>query len=196
MPAKKPEVKIEKLEREYVIPLRRRYKYAVRYKKTPKAVKAVKEFLVKHMKIYDRDLKKIKIDKFLNEYLWFNGIKNPPHKVKVKVIKQGDIVNVELIDYPTKLKFKKAREEKQSKDSKEIVEKKKTLMQKVKEPKEAKPEDKDKDGVKDKTDEKEKIKAGEETANQQAKAQAKQMKQSTGGKTKEPKRPVRQALQK
>ena len=39
------------LEREYVIPLRARYQHVARYKKTPKAIKTVKEFLVKHMKI-------------------------------------------------------------------------------------------------------------------------------------------------
>ena len=191
--------KVEKLEKEYVIPLRARYQHVARYKKTPKAVKTVKEFLVRHMKIYDRDLKKIKIDKYLNEYLWFNGIKNPPHKVKVKAIKEGEFVRVELIDYPNNLKFKKLREEKAEKTAKEIVDKNKTLMQKMKESKGASGEkstDENKDGVDDKVGEKEKIKSVEEAGQKLQEQSAKQMKHTTKTKAKEPKRPVRQALQK
>ena len=109
------------LEREYVIPLRARYQHVARYKKTPKAIKTVKEFLVKHMKIYDRDLNKIKIDKYLNEFLWARGIKNPPHKVKVKAIKNGETVKVELVEFSTKLKFKKARAEKAEKAVAEYI---------------------------------------------------------------------------
>ena len=61
--AKKTEPKTEKIEREYIIPLRARGKAVPRYKKTPKAIKTIKEFLARHMKIKDRDLSKIKIDK-------------------------------------------------------------------------------------------------------------------------------------
>jgi large subunit ribosomal protein L31e len=109
--AKKEETK-EKIEREYVIPLREKCRPVPRYKKTNKAVKSVKEFLARHMKIRDRDLDKIKLDIHLNEFLWARGIKNPPHKVKVKAIKEDDIVRVDLAEYPEKLKFKKLRLEK------------------------------------------------------------------------------------
>lgn len=125
--------KTNKIEREYVIPLREKVRVVPRYKKTNKAVKTVKEFLVKHMRIYDRDLKKIKIDRFLNEYLWFRGIRSPPHKVKVKAIKEGDIVKVELAEMPDKLKFKKAREEKREKKATEILEESKSALEKAKE---------------------------------------------------------------
>src|SRR3989344_7697407 len=74
------------------------------------------------MKIRDRDLRKIKLDKYVNEELWFRGIKNPPAKIKVKAVKEKDIVRVELFEMPETLKYKKAREEK----SKEKSEKKKT----------------------------------------------------------------------
>ncbi len=204
----------EKIEREYTIPLRARVKKAVRYKKTPKAIKTVKEFLVKHMQIRDRDLNKIKLDRFVNEFLWARGIKNPPHQIKIKAIREKGIVSVSLVDYPTKLKFKKAREEKQEKEGLASVKDKRTMMQKMKDSGTAKPKednlkvtskketqktedkDKDKDGVADKKEIKEKQKSVAEAGQElQAKA-AKQMKQSKGGKTKEPKRPVRQALQK
>lgn len=130
--AKKEEIKKDKIEREYVIPLREKCRPVARYKKTNKAVKSVKEFLARHMKIRDRDLNKIKLDIHLNEFLWARGIKNPPHKVKVKAVKEGGKVNVELVDYPTNLKFKKARLEKRESTAKENLEKNKTLMEKAK----------------------------------------------------------------
>ena len=61
------EIKTEKLEREYIIPLRREINKVPRYRKTEKAIKAIKKFLARHMKIRDRDLNKIKIDRYLNE---------------------------------------------------------------------------------------------------------------------------------
>jgi len=123
--AKKTEVKTEKLEREYVIPLRHRWRIVPRYQRTNKAVRTVREFLVRHMKIRDRDLDKIRIDRLLNEALWGRGIKNPPSKIKVKAVKEGDIVRVELAEPSDKFKFKKLREEKLESSAKEIAKKKK-----------------------------------------------------------------------
>jgi len=116
---------IEKIEREYTIPLREKVRSTVIYKKTPKAIKSVKEFVARHMRVQDRDLKKVKLDKFLNEFLWFRGIRNPPHKIKVKVVKEGDVVRVYPLNLPKKLDFKKKREEKKSKEQKKIGDKKK-----------------------------------------------------------------------
>lgn len=127
------EKETKNIEKEYVISLREKCRSVPRYKKTNKAVKTVKEFLARHMKIGDRDLNKIKLDIHLNEFLWARGIKNPPHKVKVKAIKEGDIVKAELVDYPNKLKFKKARLEKRESTAKEKMEKNKSLMEKAKE---------------------------------------------------------------
>ncbi len=53
-----------------------------RWKKTKKAVTALRQFLSKHMKSDN-----IKLGKELNQYLWKHGIKNPPHHVKVNVSK-------------------------------------------------------------------------------------------------------------
>jgi len=189
---------IPKIEREYVIPLRRRFRHVPSYKKTPKAVKTIKEFLVRHMKIYDRDLKKIKIDKYLNEALWFRGIKNPPHKIKVKAIKEGEIVRVELVEFSDKLKFKKLRHEKIKKQAVEAKESKKGLMQKAKEslkPSE-KSEDKDNDGVEDQKEIKEKQEAVKEAGAKLEKQMAKKVKHSSGGKVKQKTQPVRKSLAK
>jgi large subunit ribosomal protein L31e len=144
MADKKPET--NKLEREYTIPLRARWSIVPSYKRANKAIKTIKEFLVKHMKIRDRDLDKIKVDKFLNEAIWARGIKHPPSKIKVKAIKEGDIVRVEAADLHDKLKFKKLREEKIKLKGEST--KKKPKAEEV-------PADKDKDGVEDKKEEKE-----------------------------------------
>ena len=193
--AKKTEIKTENLEREYIIPLREKCRPVPRYKKTPKAVKTVKEFLVRHMKIRDRDLRKIKLDKQLNEALWFRGIKKPPIKVKVKVKKEGEIVRAELADLPNKLKFKKLREEKRENKAKKILEKKKTLMEKAKETMQ-KPKEEVAIEEGKKEEEKEKKAAVVEAGKRMEKESAKQMKHQTGGKTKQPKHQVRKALAK
>jgi large subunit ribosomal protein L31e len=170
-----------KLEREYVIPLRKEWMKVPRYRKTNKAVKAVKEFLVRHMKIRDKDLNKIKVDKFVNEFLWARGVKNPPSKVKVKAIKDGDVVRVELVEMPTKLKFKKLREEKLESSAKEIAKKKKSEKAEEK----TEDGDKNKDGVEDKKEVEEKKEAVVEAGEKLQKEIAKKEKHMT--KTQTPK---------
>ncbi len=206
--AKKTETKIEKLEREYVIPLREKIRVVPRYKKTNKAVKTVKEFLVKHMKIRDRDLNKIKIDTYLNEALWFRGIRKPPHKIKVKAVKEGEIVHVELADMPKKLKFKKAREERRLQKAKEILEGKKSKIEKSKETVEKPEEEKQTEEKKIDTlypkghekgiNEKEKKSAVVEAGTKMEKAAAQKAKHATqaAGKKTQQKHQVRKALAK
>jgi len=165
---KKEEKKVEAPKKEegkvYVIPLREKCRVVPRYKKTNKAIKSVKEFLARHMKVRDRDLNKVRLDSYLNEFLWARGIKNPPHKVKVRAIKEGDLVRVELVDFPKKLANKKAQAEKLDKAAKDVVKKKK-----AEEKKEEKPEEK-------KEEEKEKKAAVVEAGAEMEKAAAKQMK--------------------
>jgi large subunit ribosomal protein L31e len=127
------ETKSDRIEREYVIPLRPEWRKVARYKKTNKAVKAVKEFLVRHMKIRDRDLNKVKVDKLLNEVLWSRGIRHPPTKIKVKAVKENGIVTAELYDMPEALKFKKARFDKRDEKARAVAESKKSTMEKLKE---------------------------------------------------------------
>lgn len=189
--AKKEEPKKPEVAREYVIPLREKCRVVPRYKKTPKAVKTVKEFLVRHMKIRDKDLNKIKLDKYVNEVLWARGIKKPPIKIKVKAIKDGENIRVELVDYPEKLKFKKARAEKLEKTAEE---KKKEIEAKKKADAEAqKPVEKTEE---EKKEEKEKAASGAEATAKMEKAAAKTQKHVAGGKTKEPKHQQRKALAK
>ena len=200
---------MEKLEREYIIPLRAEWAKVPRYKRANKAIKAIKEFLVRHMKIRDRDLKKIKIDTYLNEEVWFRGIKKPPAKIKVKAIKIGDEVRVELVDYADKLKFKKLRQEKIEKEAKAIVESKKKTLDKMKEAtqkvKKEEPEATEEEktaplGVPQSTEsrgkEKEKKASVIEAGEKMQKEAAKKAKHEVVKSAKQPKRPVRQSLKK
>ena len=195
----KKEIKTETIEREYIIPLREKGRSVPRYKKTPKAIKTVKEFLARHMKIRDRDLNKIKLDRFVNEALWYRGIKKPPSKIKVKAIKSEDIVRVELVDIPERLRYKKAREDKIEAKAKELLEKRKSMMQKAKESftgKTGGEQPAPTQTEEEKKEEKEKAKAGAEAGEKIRKAAAKTAKHQAGGKTKQPKRQQRKALAK
>lgn len=73
------------LEREYNVPLRKGWLKAPRYKRSKKAVTVLKQFLEKHMKSDD-----VKLGMHVNQHIWKHGIKNPPHHVKVKVVKFDD----------------------------------------------------------------------------------------------------------
>jgi len=98
------------LEREYIVPLRAGWLKAQKYKRANRAVKELKIFLVKHMKVYDRDLRKIKVDILLNNEIRFKGMKKPLHKIKVKAIKydNGD-VEAKLFELPKHLEFEVAK---------------------------------------------------------------------------------------
>lgn len=162
---KKTDNQLGKIEREYVIPLRGKYQHVPRYKKTPKAIKEIKVFLVKHMRVRDRDLNKIKLDGFINEFMWARGIKNPQPKIKVKAVKdeKTGIVKAELVDLPNKLKFKKVRAEKLSQEAQKAAEKNKKEVKGAEVPAETdekeKPEEK---VVKEKKEEKPKEEKKEE----------------------------------
>lgn len=170
------ETKSNKIEREHIIPLRHSVNKVPRYKRTNKAIRTIKEFLARHMKVEDRDLGKVKLDKHLNEFVWFRGIKSPPSKVHVKVVKENGVVTAELAELPGKLKFKKERLEKREKKAEESGKKKKSLVQKaqaqMQEPATTTEEEK-------KEDEKEKKAAVVESGQAVEKAAAKQAKHET-----------------
>lgn len=86
------------LERTYTIPLRREWLKSPRHRRSKRAVNAVKAFLKRHMKA---ELENIRIGKYLNLELWKHGIKNPPSKVRVSVVKDDKgIVKAELVGAP------------------------------------------------------------------------------------------------
>lgn len=110
-----PETKSSALEREYIVPLRRHWLNVPKYERTGKAIKALKNFIAKHMKVIDRDVKKVKLDVYFNNELWFRGRAHPPSKVKVKARKEGDVVHVSFVETPQHIKFLQAKHEKRHK---------------------------------------------------------------------------------
>ena len=71
------------------------------------------------MKIRDRDLDKIKLDTYFNNFVWKRGKFNPPSKIKLKASKVDGIVKVDFVDVPESIKFSKIRNEKRHKTSEE-----------------------------------------------------------------------------
>ena len=92
--AKKEEKSKIVLERTYNVPLRKETQKAPNWKRTPRAVRALKAFLIKHMKSDN-----VRIGKYANNELWKHGIKNPPHHIKVHVTKDSEgVVVAELMN--------------------------------------------------------------------------------------------------
>jgi len=176
-------IQTEKLEREYTIPLRTQWIKVPRYKRANKAVRTIKEFLAKHMKVENRDLNKVKVDKLLNEMVWTKGIKHPPTKIKVKAVKENGIVRVESYELSENLKFKKLKAEKLNKQAEEISSKKKAVKDKLVEEasaQKAELEDKSND---EKKEESEKKIAAVEAGKASEKENAKKAKHETKAKT-------------
>lgn len=149
------EQKQQKLERIYTIPLRRFWGRVPEYKRSRKAVLAIKNFIAKHMKVTDRNIDNVKLDVYLNNEIWYRGHAKPPAKVKVKAVKDGDVVHVGFAELPDHVKFLKMKHLKIHKKEE------KAPASKKEEPKEAKT-------AEQKTDEKEKEVAVEQQNLKQA----------------------------
>ncbi len=80
-------------EKIYTIPLRKAYKKAEK-KRTPYAARLIKSFLMTHTKA-----KTVKLGQELNKTLWTRGIRRPPRKVRIKAVKEGDMVKAELVGF-------------------------------------------------------------------------------------------------
>jgi len=173
------------LEREYIVPLRSEWLKVAMHKRANRAMKALKQFLVKHMKIYDRDLRKIKIDQVLNNEMRFRGMKKPLSSVRVLAKKyDDDTVRVELMDVPEHVKFARIREEKMHAETKKKVSEIKKEEKPNKEDEEVKQEEEEK-----KEEAKEKEEASKEENLEIAKEQAREQKHvskiSEGGQAKQ-----------
>src|SRR3989344_2041635 len=164
------------LEREYNIPLRIRCAKVPRYKRANKAIRTIKEFLARHMRVEDRDLRKVKIDKFLNHEVWFRGIMHPPAKIKVKEkkFKNGEIY-AELAEIAEKVRYDIEREKKNIEA--ETKEKGKGEEKKAEEKAEENPEEK-----KEADEKKESVK---DAGLKKAKIASHEIKHEVGGKKKD-----------
>ncbi len=85
----------DEFERIMVIPLRKT-KQAPRTRRANRAVKEVREIVMRHMKV---DSDNVWIDASVNDKIWENGIRNPPSKITVKAVKYDDgLVEVSLAE--------------------------------------------------------------------------------------------------
>lgn len=116
-------IKMAKLERVYNVPLRKEFLKVPKYKRSKKAVTAIKNFLTRHMKSEN-----IKIGKELNRKIWEKGIKNPPHHVKINAVKEDDVVYADLFGFDAEPKKEETKAEKtgQKKEVRKFEEKKET----------------------------------------------------------------------
>jgi len=163
-------IKAEILEREYIIPLRREWRKVANYRRTGRAVKTIKKFIARHMKVPERDLSKVKLDIYLNQEIWFRGRRKPPAKIKVKAVKENDVVNVTLVETPIIWKFEKLKHSKTH-----------TPVQ-TKMPVEHKAPETEQKSEEEKQEEKEKSKSSAEMKAKEAKQEAKAQKHTTKAK--------------
>ncbi len=82
-------------QKTFIIPLRKEFQKVPDWRRTSKAVKATRNFLLHHLKVEE-----VSLGRYLNMELHSRGRKNPPHKIKVKVWKEGDKFKAELFDAP------------------------------------------------------------------------------------------------
>jgi large subunit ribosomal protein L31e len=144
-------------EKIFTIPLRDVFKEQ-RTDRSKRASILVKEFLEKYMKV-----DKVKIGNSINEDIWKSGIRKPPRKLRIHVIKEDNIVYAELVgieiktpsseDKKKKSKKKKEKKEKIKEERKER--RKKTIQEELEEEsgkskKEEKVEEKKEEPVKEK----------------------------------------------
>lgn len=149
-------------DRIYNIPLRKEAMKAPRYMRANKAMRALKEFLQKHIKQKD-----IKIGKYLNQKILERGKYHFPHHVKVRVFsekvgekgKEEEVWKAELVGAPvekeTVIKEEKKEEkikvgeekkeveaekkEKEKKEEEKVIEKESKWLEKKTRGKEVKP---------------------------------------------------------
>jgi len=100
-------------EQIYTIPLKAVKDYP-NWKRGNKAIKVIREYLSKHMKVAEDE---IKISKEINEIVWERGIEKPPRKIRVKAVRSEEGVTAEVVE------AEKASEKAAEKESKKAEKK-------------------------------------------------------------------------
>jgi large subunit ribosomal protein L31e len=94
-PEKKPEEEEIVEERIYTIPLRRAW-IAPRKKRAPRAMRIVRGFVQRHMKVEtevkgeEEEEGRLVISNEVNEKLWSRGIEKPPRNIRVRAVKDKE----------------------------------------------------------------------------------------------------------
>ncbi|RJS85458.1 50S ribosomal protein L31e [Candidatus Bathyarchaeota archaeon] len=82
-------------ERVYTVPLSRAW-IGPRNKRAPRAIRILRRFILRHMKI---DEESLKIMNEVNERIWSRGIEKPPRKIRIRATKNDEgIVTVHLAE--------------------------------------------------------------------------------------------------
>ena len=84
-----------------------------KYRRTDRVINIIKEFTERHMQT-----DKVKIDQDLNRHIWSRGKKNPPRKIRLRMVKEDDDTVV-VSSY-----IEEKRTESESEEISEVVEKK------------------------------------------------------------------------
>ena len=90
-------------EKFYTIPLRRAW-VSPRKKRAPRAMRILKSFVKKHMKLRteaegEEEAEKLVISNEVNEKIWGRGIEKPPRKIKVRAVRDKEgIVTIYLAE--------------------------------------------------------------------------------------------------
>lgn len=101
-------------ERIYTVNFRKAW-ITPEYKRTDRVVNILREFAERHMKTDD-----IKIDQYLNRYLWQRGKRNPPRRMRIRMTKdETDTVVISLYE---ELDERKSRSDKTGSKEEEIGE--------------------------------------------------------------------------
>lgn len=125
-------------KRIHVIPLRRETVKVGAWRRSPKAIRALRDYVLKHYRTGN-----VKVGKYLNERIWERSGRYPPAKVKVVAVKGDDKVFLELEDKYEEPKVDKKDEKpvvaEKGADDKKVEEKKVEVKEEKKEVKEKAP---------------------------------------------------------
>jgi len=92
----KKEIEEEEIveEKFYTIPLRRAW-ISPRKKRAPRAMRILKSFVKKHMKLRteaegEEEAERLVVSSEVNEKIWGRGIEKPPRKIRVRAVKDKE----------------------------------------------------------------------------------------------------------
>lgn len=84
----------ESVEREYSIPLGITWGSPPK-KRAPRAIREIRRFIARHMKA---PIENVKLSTKLNEFIWKDGIRLNVRRVRVKALKEEEMVKVGLLE--------------------------------------------------------------------------------------------------
>lgn len=126
MAEKKEEIVLERI---YVVPLRRIFLRASKWKRAIRAVKAVREFAMKHMKSEN-----VKLGGEVNELILSHSMQHPPSRVKVVMRKNSEgVVRVSLPESEKKAKKEEPKKAEKKPEVKKLEPKKSEAKKEIKE---------------------------------------------------------------